>query len=420
MPTTDPRDLVEHFFRHESGRLLALLVRSLGVSRLQLAEDVVQASLMQALQVWAHHGLPDDPARWLYRTARNRAIDAIRRERVESRLLPQIAGSEHASHDRDPQFDDEIGDEPLRLLFLCCHEAVPAESRIALALRTVCGFSTIEIARGLLTSEANVQKRIARAKQRLRDEPGAWETPGLDPLRGRLDAVLATIYLLFNEGYCASQSDEPIRRDLCEEARRLARMLALHPVGSDPRAPALLALLCFHTARFDTRVSDAGRLVLLDAQDRSAWDWALIREGMSWMARSADGRAVSRYHVEAAIAWEHCRAASFEATDWSRIAGLYAALERIAPSPLHALNRAIAVAHRDGPAVGLALLEAMPPGDVPANYPLWPAVVGELRHRAGDPTGAERAWTEALARGPGRADRELIERRLAGCRGERL
>ena len=415
---TEPRDLVEHFFRHESGRLVALLTRSLGVGRLDLVEDVVQASLVQALQTWSRGGVPEDPAAWLYRTARNRAIDTLRRERAHARILPQIAGAQDPEErlPDEPLFAQEIGDEPLRLLFLCCHQSIPIESRVALALRTVCGFSTGEIARGLLTTEANVQKRIARAKGRLREEPGAWESPGSQPLRDRLDSVLAAIYLLFNEGYNASHDDVPVRRDLCDEALRLARMLANHPVGDDPRVFALVALLGLHAARFDARVSPGGTIVLLEEQDRSAWNWGLVREAMDWMARSAAGEAISRYHVEAAIAWEHCRARSFAATDWTRIIELYGALENIAPSPIHVLNRAVAEAHRDGPLAGLARLAAVPPEEIPARYPAWPAVLGELHFRAGDLAAAENAWAESLTLGPAPADHELIHRRLTDCR----
>jgi RNA polymerase sigma factor (sigma-70 family) len=414
----DPRDLVEHFFRHESGRLVALLTRSLGVARLDLVEDVVQASLAQALQSWARNGVPDDPAAWLYRAARNRAIDALRRDRTQARVLSEVAGA-HLSAESpgdEPRFAEEIGDEPLRLLFLCCHEAVPIESRVALALRTVCGFGPAEIARGLLTTEANVQKRITRAKERLREEPGSWESPGLGPLRGRIDAVTAAIYLLFNEGYNASHADTPIRRDLCDEALRLARMLAKHSAGDDPSVFALVAVLALHAARFDARVSADGAIVLLDEQDRSTWNWELVREGMSWMARSASGDVLSRYHVEAAIAWEHCRPSSFAETDWRRIIELYEILERIAPSPIHVLNRAVAEAHHAGPTAGLARLAAVPPDQIPARYPAWPAVVGELHFRSGEYAKAERAWADALALGPARADHELISRRIADCR----
>src|SRR6516164_8025622 len=222
---SEPRALVEHFFRHAFGRLCAVLARSLGVRRLDLVDDVVQAALVQALETWSRRGVPEDPAGWLYRTARNLAIDALRRERTHARALPRLA--EGAGWEPPPieaHFADEIGDEPLRLLFVCCHEEVPTESRVALALRTLCGFSTAEIARALLTTEANVQKRIERARDRLRDLDVDFEAPAAPQLRARLDAVLSVIYLLFSQGCHSTHAEIPIRRDMCDEARRLAKM----------------------------------------------------------------------------------------------------------------------------------------------------------------------------------------------------
>ncbi len=414
---TEPRALVEHFFRHESGRLVALLTRSLGVRRLELVEDVVQAALVQALETWSRRGVPEDPAGWLYRTARNLAIDALRRERTYAQTLPHLAtDAERESLPPEAHFGDEIGDEPLRLLFVCCHEAVPAESRVALALRTLCGFSTAEIARALLTADSNVQKRIERARERLRGLPVDLDTPGAAQLCARLEAVLAVVYLLFSQGCHVTHGDMPIRRDLCDEARRLARMLAGHPVGDVPAVHALLALMCFHAARFDARVALDGAIVLLDEQDRSSWNWGDVREGMAWLARSAAGEELTRYHLEAGIAWEHCRAPSFADTDWRRIAELYSLLERIAPSPLHSLNRSVADAYLHGPQAGLERLAAVPPGSVPAGYPGWYAVMGEFHFRLGRHSAAERAWREALRLTTARADREFLSRRLAACR----
>src|SRR5437763_235005 len=276
---SEPRALVEHFFRHEFGRLGAVLTRSLGVRRLDLAEDVVQAALVQALETWSRRGVPPDPAGWLYRTARNLAIDALRRERIHAQALPRLAeDAERESSPPEAHFADEIGDEPLRLLFVCCHDAVPAEPRAALALRTLCGFGTAEIARALLTTEANVQKRIERARDRLRELNVEFDTPAADPLGARLDAVLAVIYLLFSQGCHVTHGDLPIRRDLCAEARRLARMLAGQSVGDVPAVHALLALMCFHAARFDARVAQGGAIVLLEEQDRSVCNWSVVRE----------------------------------------------------------------------------------------------------------------------------------------------
>jgi RNA polymerase sigma-70 factor (ECF subfamily) len=413
---SEPRALVEHFFRHEFGRLCAVLTRSLGVRRLALVEDIVQAALEKALESWSRRGVPEDPAGWLYRTARNLAIDTLRRERTHAQALPRLANdAERETPPLEPHFADEIGDEALRMLFVCCHEAVPAESRVALALRTLCGFSTAEIARALLTTDANVQKRIERARDRLRELDVDFDTPGAAQLSARLDAVLAVVYLLFSQGCYATHDDIPIRRDLCAEARRLARMLVAHPVADVPPVHALLALMCFHAARFDARVALDGAIVLLEEQDRSAWNWSDVREGMAWLARSAAGDELTRYHVEAGIAWEHCRAPTFADTDWRRIADLYDTLDRLAPSPLHALNRAVTEAYLHGPQAGLERLAALPPESVPARYPGWHAVKGELHFRLGRHAAALRAWREALRLTTARADREFLRRRLALC-----
>jgi RNA polymerase sigma-70 factor (ECF subfamily) len=414
---SEPRALVEHFFRHEFGRLCALLTRSLGVRRLDLVEDVVQAALVQALETWARRGVPEDPAGWLYRTARNLAIDALRREQTHIRALPRLA--EDTAPDSSPpeaHFADEIGDEPLRLLFVCCHDAVPAESRVALALRTLCGFSTAEIARALLTTDANVQKRIERARDRLRELDVDLDTPDATQLSARLDAVLAVVYLLFSQGCHVTHGEMPIRRDLCDEARRLALMLADHPVGEVPAVNALLALMCFHAARFDARVALDGAIVQMEEQDRSSWNWSDVREGMTWLAKSAAGDELTRYHIEAGIAWEHCRAPTFADTDWRRIAELYAMLDLLAPSPLHSLNRAVAEAYLHGPQAGLDRLAAVLPESVPAQYPSWQTVIGELHFRLGRHAEAAQAWREALRVTTARADREFLCRRLAVCR----
>jgi RNA polymerase sigma factor (sigma-70 family) len=415
----ESRALVEHFFRHEFGRLCAVLTRSLGVRHLDLVEDVVQAALVQAMETWSRRGVPEDPGGWLYRTARNLAIDALRREQIHTRALPHLAeGGAPELSPPEAHFADEIGDEPLRLFFVCCHEAVPAESRVAIALKTLCGFSTAEVARALLTTEANVQKRIERARDRLRevgDVDVDFDTPAPAQLCARLDAVLAVVYLLFSQGCHVTHGDLPIRRDLCDEARRLARMLAAHPTGDVPAVHALLALMCFHAARFDARVALDGAIVLLEEQDRSAWNWSDVREGMAWLARSAAGDELTRYHVEAAIAWEHCRAPTFADTDWRRIAELYDTLDRIAPSPLHTLNRAVAEAYLHGPQAGLDRLAVVRAESAPTRYPGWHAVIGELHFRLGRHAVAKRAWQEALRWTTARADQEFLRRRLAAC-----
>src|SRR5262249_8092698 len=377
------------------------------------ADGVAQAALMQALQPWSRRGVPEEAAGWLYRTARNLAVDALRREQIHARALPHLAQDEEGeSSPPETHFADEIGDEPLRLLFVCCHEEVPAESRVAIALRMLCGFSTAEIARALLTTDVNVQKRIERARDRLRELDVDFDTPAAAQLCARLDAVLAVIYLLFSQGCHVTHGDMPIRRHLCDEARRLARMLAAHSVGDVRAVHALLALMCFHGARFDARVAQDGAIVLLEEQDRSAWNWSDVREGMAWLARSAAGDELTRYHVEAGIAWEHCRAPTFADTDWRRIAELYDTLERVAPSPLHALGRAVAEAYLHGPQAALDRLAAVPKDIVPTRYPGWHVVIGEFHFRLGQHAAATHAWQEALRLTTARADQEFLRRRL--------
>lgn len=417
-PVAGSHELVEHFFRHESGRLVAVLAKSLGLARLDLVEDVVQAALLKALQVWSRKGIPEDPAAWLFRTARNLALDSLRRENTYTRILPEVFPGEGEKEpaSEEVSFDGEIADAPLRLLFACCHEAVPTESRVALALKTLCGFGIGEIARALLTTEVNVQKRIGRAKEKLREENISVESLPIEKLPERLDAVMAVIYLLFNEGYHASHADVPIRKDLCEESIRLTRMLVSHPVGNQPQVEALLALLLFHSARFPSRVTPDGGVILLEDQNRETWEWSLIREGMQWMARSARGESISRYHLESAIAWEHCRAGTFAETDWARIVGIYRVLQKQSPSWVHRLNGAVAQSYVEGPLKGLEILAAVPENEIPEHYPLWHAVIGELHFRAKQYRQAESAWMRSLKETFAKSDQDLLRSRLAKCR----
>jgi predicted RNA polymerase sigma factor len=310
-------------------------------------------------------------------------------------------------------FASEVRDDMLRMLFVCCHDAIPAESRLVFALKTLCGLGTAEIALRLFTTEANVHKRLARARERLRVISPDLETPALPDLRSRLPGVHAVLYLLFNEGYLTAQEEEAIRRDLCEEAIRLATLVAEHPVGAVPETFALLALMHLHTARLGSRLDGAGDLLLLEEQDRSRWDRDRMQLGMQWLARAASGDVFSRYHAEAGIAAEHCLAPSFRETRWKQIAELYARLEGIAPSPLHTINRAVAVAQWRGPNAGLDLLQelAPPPSWLAGSY-LWEAVLSDLHRRAGHAEAAERHGGRALALAPTEAIRKLLQRRL--------
>jgi RNA polymerase sigma-70 factor (ECF subfamily) len=393
-----------------------VLARRFGVQRLALCEDAAQTALLRAVQSWPRDGLPGEPGAWLYRVAENQVLDAVRREkRYDGAIGEDVADAAPDASDA-VYLEREIEDGLLRLLFVCVNPNIPEESQLVLALKTLCGFSTEEIALRLFRSEDAVHKRLQRARAVLREQGVAVDTPSIQELATRLPAVLQVLYLLFNEGYSSAQPDRLIRRELCEEAVRLALLVIAHPIGATPEAEALVALMYLHAARFEARVDGAGGLLLLEAQDRSLWDRELVEFGLGYLQRAARGERFSRYHAEAAIAVEHCLAPSFEATRWDEISRLYAALERVAPSPLNALNHAIAVAEWKGPAAGLALLEAAKPPGWLLGYYLWDATLGELHRRNGALDRAIAHLELAVAAAPTHAERALLERRLASCR----
>jgi RNA polymerase sigma-70 factor (ECF subfamily) len=395
-------ELPEHWFRRELGRLVSILSRRFGLHRMELCEDAVQTALLQATQSWSTT-LPDDPGAWLYRVAHNHVLSELRRQKRDERYLAEV---------QVDYAQQEVQDDVLRLLFVCADPAIPPESQLVLALKTLCGFSTGEIALRLFQSEEAVHKRLQRARARLREHA---EVQALDP--ARVHGVLHMLYLLFNEGYSSAQPDRVIRRELCDEAMRLALMLLDDPAGAIPETDALVALMCFHAARFDARIDDVGGLLLLEEQDRSLWDRELVQRGVVHLVRSARGASLSRYHVEAGIAAEHCLAPSYAQTNWAEIVRLYEVLERIAPSPLHVLHRAIALAEWKGADAGLAALESI---EVPSwlrDYYLWDATLGELHRRRGDRERALAHTTRALAAAPTNAEKNVLDRRLKSITG---
>jgi RNA polymerase sigma-70 factor (ECF subfamily) len=396
-------ELPEHWFRRELGRLVSILSRRFGLHRIELCEDAVQTALLQATRSWSTT-LPDDPGAWLYRVAHNHVLSELRRQKRDERYLAEV---------QVDYAQQEVQDDVLRLLFVCADPAIPPESQLVLALKTLCGFSTGEIALRLFQSEEAVHKRLQRARARLREDA---EVQSLDP--ARVHGVLHMLYLLFNEGYSSAQPDRVIRRELCDEAMRLASMLLDDPAGAVPETDALVALMCFHAARFDARVDAVGGLLLLEEQDRSRWDRELVQRGMVHLVRSARGASLSRYHVEAGIAAEHCLAPSYAQTNWAEIVRLYEVLERISPSPLHVLHRAIAIAEWKGPDAGLAALESI---EVPSwlrDYYLWDATLGELHRRRGNRHEALTHITRALAAAPTNAEKSLLDRRLKSLTGD--
>jgi RNA polymerase sigma factor (sigma-70 family) len=408
--------LAEHYFRHEFGRLVSVLSRRFGVHQVELCEDAVQTALLRAVQSWSQRGLPDDKSAWLYRVALNEVLGALRRSR---RTYASSDNAEQEVADTSTEeavyLKHEVRDDQLRMLFVCADSAIPRESQIVFALKILCGFSIEEIALRLFQSHEATYKRLQRARSALRARMRELEPPGIDELASRLPAVLEVLYLLFTEGYCSSQSDQMIRRELCEEAIRLTLLLDEHPVGAAPETAALLALMYLDAARFDSRVDGAGGLLVLEEQDRMLWDHDLIQFGISYLHRAARGEVFSRYHAEAAIAAEHCLAPTYKETRWGEIARFYHMLEGVAPSPINTLNRSIAMAEWKGPDAGLALLEALDPPTWLLGYYLWDATLGELYRRRGDRERAKAHLMRALGSAPTHSERALLRRRLDAC-----
>lgn len=418
--TAPAAGLVEHFFRHESGRLVSTLARMFGWRNLDLVEDMVQAALMEALRSWRVHGAPQNPSGWIRRVARNKVIDALRHRAVAERLAPEWAETQKAWTKETQPFQDlfldsEIEDSQLRMIFACCHPDLPASSSVALTLKTLCGFGNQEIARALLLSEENVRKRIYRAKQELADRGIALEVPAADELPDRLGTVHEVLYLLFNEGYSVSSGKVPLRTDMCEEAARLCHLLTGHPRCAVPATYALLALMLFHAARLNARLDHEGGLLLLEDQDRSLWDRPLIRIAAEYLGRSDGGGPVSTFHLEAGIAMLHCRAESFADTDWTMMLKLYDRLLEIQRSPIYLLNRAVVLAQLHGPDAGVRAIEEIRNHPQLCEYHLLDATLGELQRRAGRFDEARASLARARESTQSAAERALIDRRLATC-----
>ena len=403
-------NLVDHFFRHEYAQLVATLTRRFGVRHWELVEDVVQSALQRALSHWSHNGLPNKPKAWLHRVAVNLAIDRLRRDTRWNRLDESTESQLRETSQRvDPE---ELQDDLLRMIFVCCHPDVPTESQIALALKTLCGFSNREIARALLTTEASAAKRITRAKQRLRETGVEPEKLRQEEIDERLPFVQSVIYLMFNEGYSSTVSDRLIRDDLCEEAVRLALLLAEHPSTAGGPPASMLALLLFHASRLEARIDEHGAILLLKEQDRSKWDRNLLAAAFRWLKVASEYPVVTRYHLEAFIAAEHCRANSVEETDWQTIVKAYDCLCKVAPSPVHELNRAIAIGHFSGPELGMAKLNQIESKRLRQDYYLWHAAKADLAKQLGQMESARDSLRKALEMAPTNAEKELISRKL--------
>jgi RNA polymerase sigma-70 factor (ECF subfamily) len=408
---------IEHLFRHQAGRVVARLTRLLGPAHVALAEESVQEALVRALQTWPYQGVPDNSAGWIFRVAHNVAIDALRRETVfgekTEALVAELTRSAGVTL-TEPDVEERLRDDELRMIFMCCHPALAREARVALSLKTIGGFSVREIARAFLAEESAVAQRLVRAKRQIRDQRLTFDLPAGAELAARLDSVLEVLYFMFNEGYAAQEGEDLIRQDLCHEALRLGQLVASASIAT-PRVHALVALMALQGARLPARVDEAGELVLLDDQDRGRWDARLIALGFAHFDRCIAGPEVSEYHVQAAIAATHARALDPATLDWPLILTLYDQLLALNTSPVVKLNRAVAVAKVHGPSAALAEISGLDADPRLRQYHLLMSVRGELLFELGRMGDAADAFTAALQHTRNESERRFLRRRIGAC-----
>jgi RNA polymerase sigma factor (sigma-70 family) len=410
--------IVEHLFRHEGAKMVAILTRIFGIEHLNLAEDVVQEALVRALQTWPFYGVPKNPSAWIMRASRNLALDVVRRRKVfqnKQAEITRLMDRDGAAPGEAIFSEDEISDDRLRLMFVCCHPAIPAEAQIALALKTLCGFSVEEISHAFLTTDAGIAKRLTRAKQKIHQARIPFEIPAGKELEQRSDNVLQSLYLLFNEGYKASSGENLVREELCEEAIRLAELLVAHPAGNQPKTHALLALMLLNAARNPTRLDSAGNLLRLQEQDRTRWNKAMIARGMFHFAKSAAGDELSEYHLQAGIAACHCAAKDYESTDWQKILALYDRLAEFDQSPVVALNRAVAIANIRGAKAGLQAVRRIRNLNKLSSYYLLYAVLGEFEMESGNLQTAAEQFRKSFELAETKSERAFLLKRLQRC-----
>ena len=400
--------------------MVAVLTRIFGVHNLELAEDVVQDAFCRAIEVWKFRGMPENPSAWLMTAAKNRALDVLRRERTTRTFAPELGRFIESEWTLAPTVQElfaahTIEDDLLRMMFSCCHPRLPEEAQVALILNILCGFSVDEVANAFVSTHAATEKRIARAKKVLASSKRLLDVGAAAEVSRRLPAVQRALYLLFNEGYHGASPETAVRLDLCHEAMRLTSVLLQHPLGGTPSTHALAALMCLNAARLPARVDSSGNLNSLLDQDRSQWDQNLVSEGLRLLDRSATGSKLTEYHLEAGIASVHARALSVEDTDWNAIISLYDALMSIRPSPVVALNRAIAIGESAGAQRGLEAIRAINNSERLSRYPFYFAALGRFELQSGKHENARQHFRSALALARNPMERHFLEQRVVAC-----
>lgn len=408
---------VEHLFRHEWGKLVAVLTKLFGPQNLQLAEDVVQDTLLKAFNNWKISGLPDNPSAWLFTAARNKAIDLLRQQKRKVEFFKNITPLLQSEYTLTPTVHEMVNantieDDQLRMMFVCCHPTLSAEAQVALVLKTLCGFSVTEIAKAFVTANDTIEKRLYRARQNFRNNKIAFEIPSEAELDSRLDNVLMAIYLLFNEGYNSTQHEDLIRNDLIHEAMHLCELICRSPLINHSKPQALMALICFTAARSAARLDPRGNILLLKQQDRKLWDQSLINKGIHYLEASATDENISKYQLEAGIAYEHARAGEYPLTNWNNILQCYNLLSKLYPSPVVELNRAIVISECYGPAEGIKTIESINTLADLKKYYLLPATLGELHLQLGQYDIAKAYFTEAISLTRSNSEKKLLLQKL--------
>ncbi|MBX2897174.1 MAG: sigma-70 family RNA polymerase sigma factor [Cyclobacteriaceae bacterium] len=412
--------LVSHLFRHEAGKMAAVLARMTGLQHLEVAEDIVQDTLLQAMQVWKLKGIPDNPPAWLYTVAKRKAIDFIRQRATHTHIEKELAQAFKSEWTLAPAikhlfFEHEIEDSQLRMMFACCHPAIPYESQIALILKTLCGLSISEIAHSFITTEETISKRLYRAREKIREEGIELETLSPKTIADRKDTVMHTLYLLFSEGYNSTHPDKLIRHDLCEEAMRLCLLLTKNKLTDSPAVNALLALMCLQASRADARLDEHGNIVLLQDQNRERWNKALIEKANEFLDKSGEGDEFSEYHLEAAIAATHAHAKTFEQTNWARIVELYQILLTLKPDPVVELNLAIALSKAQSTEVGLQRLQNIKGLE---QNSIYHAALGDFHAQLQQPEKAMLCYQKALSLSQLKAEQILLQTKMARLKND--